>query len=284
MGNTLAYREQITTATNGTPVFVRRWEIQNPQSTVLVVHGYGDHCGRYAELARALNDAGHHVVAYDQRGAGRSGGEGGRVLSYRDLVADLSKLIGMIQAEYGLPVDLFGHSFGGVQCVLHCTSRPANSDETRVRSVVLSSPAFRIKSSPLLQPFAGLLARLAPTLPTPAIDRNVISRDPDVVRAAQSDPLVHNGKVDALTGAELVRAGRSALSAAPSFSLPLLAFHGSADQLTDSKATKAFVARASSSIKSFHLLDGLRHETFNEPEKESVFQLVASFLDSRAKD
>src|SRR5690606_28928690 len=159
--NELAYREQITTAVDGTPVFVRRWEIPNPKSTVVVVHGYGDHGGRYAGLASALNAAGFNAVAYDQRGHGRSGGERGRVPSYRDFVTDLGRAIGLVRADYDVPVDLLGHSFGGVVCVL----QPAD-----VRSVILSSPAFRIKTSPLLQPFAGLFARIAPRLETPAID------------------------------------------------------------------------------------------------------------------
>jgi alpha-beta hydrolase superfamily lysophospholipase len=275
----LSYREQITTATDSTPVFVRRWEIPDPHSVVLVVHGYADHGGRYSGLARTLNKAGCTAVAYDQRGNGRSGGDPGRVSSYRDFVADLDRIVAMVFGDYGLPIDLFAHSFGGVQAALYCTDAATPS----VRSVVLSSPAFRVVASALLQPLAGILARVAPRLQTPAIDRAVISRDTDVVRAAESDPLVYNDRVEAHTAAELIRAGRQALSSAPRFQLPLLAFHGSADKLTDPAATESFVDRAASPSKSFHLLDGLYHETFNEPEKDTVYSLVVSFLDGLAR-
>ena len=252
----MSYREQITTTADSTPIFVRRWEVSNPRSIVLVVHGYADHGGRYGGLARVLNEA-------------------GRVSSYQSFIADLGRMVAMILDDYSLPVDFFAHSFGGVQAVLYCTG----TSNPRVRSVLLSSPAFRIKTNPMLQPFAGFLARIAPGFRTPGIDRTVISRDADVVRAAETDPWTYNGNVDARTGAELISAGRQALSSAPNFNLPLLAFHGSADQLTGAAATRSFVDRAASQIKSFHLLDGLFHETFNEPEKDAVYALAVSFLD-----
>jgi len=269
----MPYREQIFKAEGGPRLFVRRWEIDNPRSVVVVVHGYADHSGRYAALAEYLNQDGHGVVACDQRGFGRSDGHSGRIVSLPDLERDLFNIIASCTAEYRVPVDLFGHSFGGALSAIVATNEKAP-----VRSLVLSSPAFRVRSLPLLQPFAGLLARIAPRLPVSRIDEAVLSTDTMVVRAAREDKLRYSGKTDAWTGAQIIRAGRRAFDCAARLHKPLLVFHGTGDKLTDHRESERFVREAASRRKAFHALEGFYHETFNEPGKASVFSLVTRFL------
>lgn len=269
----MPYREQIIKAESGPRLFVRRWEIDDPRSVVVVAHGYADHSGRYAALAEYLNREGHGVVSCDLRGFGRSGGDSGRIVSLTDLERDLLNIIASCTGEYGVPVDLFGHSFGGALSTIVATN-----DNAPVRSLVLSSPAFRVRSLPLLQPFAGLLARIAPRLPVSRIDEAMLSTDPTVVRAAREDKLRFSDKTDAWTGAQIVRAGRRASACAARLHKPLLVFHGTGDKLTDHRASERFVREAASRRKAFHALEGFYHETFNEPGKATVFSLVTRFL------
>lgn len=269
----LAYRERYTTTPDGTALFQRAWEVEDPRCRIVLVHGFADHSGRYELVARDLNAAGFSVYAFDLRGNGRSPGQPGLVSDYQQSVDDLRFFVDHVRSDGSGPIALLGHSFGGVVSILYSLDQT-----TGVDALVLSAPALRLVPNRLLQPFAPLLGRLAPGFSTPGVERDATSRDPAIVAAAKADPLVYNGRVTLLTGSQLVLAGRKAQAQAGDLRLPVLAIHGTADRIADHRATRAFVERCGSADKSYHELDGLYHEIMNEPERKEVIAMMTQFI------
>lgn len=245
---------------------------------VVIVHGYADHVGRYQHVARHLNGDGFSVFGFDLRGMGRSGGAPGKIADYTTLVADLRRFVEEICADSDLPAILLGHSFGGSLAALTALHAP-----DLVSGIVLSSPAFQLVPNRLLQPLGGLIARWLPRFTTPGVDRAAISRDPLVVAAATDDPLCYDGRIDAVTGWQLISAGRAAMRGAAELRVPVLGFHGTADTIADYRATRSFVEAVSTEPAEFHLLEGWYHEPFNEPEKQMVLELTLKFAKRAAQ-
>ncbi len=266
------YRERFTQTSDGVTVFQARWTVESPTGTVVIVHGYADHIGRYEHVARHLNGAGFSVLGFDLRGMGRSGGEPGKITDYQTLLADLNAFIEEERAQSDTPVILLGHSFGGTLAALTAVQQPQS-----VNVLVLSSPAFRLVPNRLLQPFGKIVARWLPRFTTPGVERAAVSRDPLVVAAATDDPLCYDGRIDAHTGWQLISAGRTAARRSGDLRVPVLGFHGTGDRIADFRATKSFIEGVSASPAEFHALDGWYHEALNEPDKQTVLDLVSGF-------
>jgi alpha-beta hydrolase superfamily lysophospholipase len=224
-------------------------------------------------------DEGAAVFAYDQRGYGRSDGRRAYVDSFEDYLDDLGMILNHVQTQQEhRPFFLFGHSMGGLVVLKYVLDRAPS-----VRGLMLSAPAIEINPdlAPLLRRLAQVLGRIAPTLPTTRSPEGAISRDPAVVKEAQQDPLNYHGRVPARTGAEMLRAGDDVRGRLNSLQTPFLLFHGTADRLANPEWSQRLYERASTDDKTFHLYDGLYHETFNEPEQETVLSDLAVWLRAR---
>ena len=233
------------TTINEVSLLLRNWLVDAPKSTILLVHGYGEHSGRYEETASILNDAGYSVYSYDRRGEGASDGQKGHIQSIHNHVKDLIEVRKKIVVKGKL--FLMAHSLGGLISLTYLLDhRP-----TDLSGVVLSSPFVKIDdgTAPILQKLAGIVSTLFPKLPTTTLDVNLISRDPLVVRDYVDDPLVYHGKINAKTGYEMIKAIRH----------------------VQSKFTKEI-----------SILDGLYHETMREPEKEKFYTRVTTWLQARS--
>ncbi len=266
---------------DGLRLFCRRWRPEVPaRAAVLVVHGYAEHSGRYAHVARHLSAQGFAVYAYDQRGYGRSEGRRAFVQAFDTYVADLHDVRRRVEAERAgsEPLFLMGHSMGGAVCTLYCLDHGA-----RPAGLVLSSPAVRVDPdlSPWLRRGARLIGRVAPRLPTVRLNHGTLSRDDAVVAAVKADPLVYHGRTLARTGAELLSAGRRIEENAARLSLPLLVFHGTADCLIDPSGSRVLYDKAASADKTLHLYDGYYHETMNDLGRERVLDDLAAWLEAR---
>ena len=267
------------TTSDGVRLFTQSWlpdHRDSPRGTVLIIHGHGEHSGRYSHVARHLVEHGFAVRTYDQRGFGRSEGRRGLVESFGQLVDDLALFVQHVRrTSDDPPYMLFAHSMGGPVAILYVLEHAAPVD-----GAVLSSPAIDVSANTnaLLRAIAPVVSRLLPTLPTVATPNNAISRDPKVVREAETDPLNYDGRILARTGTELLRASERVQKQAHRFTLPFFLIHGGADQLTNPAASRRFYEQAASDDKTLKLYDGLYHETFNEPEKEDVLRDIADWL------
>ena len=246
-------------------VQVRRWPADDPSRLVVLVHGYGEHIGRYEHLAQALTARGSTVVGPDHIGHGRSAGERVLVESFEPIVDDLHAVV---QAERGdLPVVMVGHSMGGLIAI-----RYAQRHRQDLAGLVLSGPAVGL--GPVMQQWLA-----APELPSDPLDATALSRDPAVGEAYVADPLVWRGGWERSTLEAFVAADQ-AVAEGPSFGdLPLLYIHGADDPLVPVALARPIVERLAGPHSEVHVLAGMRHEVFNELGKEEVIDLVASFAE-----
>lgn len=261
----------------------RHWPTeQEPKAVVQILHGLGEHSGRYEHVARHLNRAGYAVFCHDHLGHGESPGKRAFVRHFDDYSPGIDDIRQLITAEYpSLPCVLLGHSMGGLLAAATVLRQP-----THYLSMVLSGPAFATPVPPpaLLQWLVRILARIAPGLGVLALDPNAVSRDPRVVDHYRADPLVHHGKVTAGLALALFSTMAEVLERAHEVQLPLLVMHGSADALTDPEGSRMFVERVGSGDKTLTLWPGLYHEIFNEPESEAVLAAMTNWLNERIGD
>lgn len=269
------------TTEDGLKLVVRSWKPDSTTSTqssvVVIVHGYAEHCGRYAPLAANFATAGHIVFGYDQRGFGLSEGPRAYTSSFDAYLDDLGLFLSYVRGKYpDYPLFLFGHSMGGAVVALYGIERDVSAHD--VSGAVLSSPALKTNEAPLLQKLSALMGRLLPHLRTIPLNIEFLSQDTSVIEAVRTDPLYYHGRILARTGAEILRAMQRIQDGAHRFTLPFLVFHGTADHLTDPDGSRSFHNHAGSDDKTLRLFDGLYHETFNEPEKDNVRGLILSWL------
>lgn len=267
-------------ARGGVTVFTQTWRPETPpKAQVVLVHGFGEHSGRYTHVAQALTDAGHVVVTYDQRGHGRSGGPRGLVRDMPSLAHDLALFREELAdtADGALPQVLLGHSMGGAVVLEHLVG-----DHAPVDAVVLSAPYVRNAAEVpgLLRTLAPVLGRFLPTAPTQGLPAEAVSRDPDVVRAYEDDPLVFHGKIPAATGATLLQFEDRIMPKVGSITEPTLVVHGTADQLADPAGSKRLADDLGGQVE-LKLYEGLYHEVFNEPEQARVLADVTGYLLAR---
>jgi alpha-beta hydrolase superfamily lysophospholipase len=245
-----------------------------PVAVVALVHGLGEHAGRYGGLIERLTAAGYLVVAPDHAGHGRSGGKRLGVNNFDDFVADLHRVIGAVEHD-GLPLFLIGHSMGGAIALTYALDHP---DE--VSGLVLSGPAvvpgddlpaLMIKLSPIL-------SKLVPWLPAADLPPSALSRDPAVVADYESDPLVWHGKIPAGLGGALIGAMGRFPERLPSLRVPTLSLHGGADALANADGTRMIGRLGGGDDVTVKVYPGLYHEIFNEPERDEVLDEVMAWL------
>jgi alpha-beta hydrolase superfamily lysophospholipase len=246
-------------------VQARRWPTDEAARLVVLVHGYGEHMGRYEHVAQALAARGSEVVGPDHVGHGRSAGERALVEDFEPVVDDLRAVVQATRDD--LPVVMVGHSMGGLIAI-----RYTQRHREDLAGLVLSSPAVGL--GPVVE---GWLA--APELPSDPIDVAVLSRDPAVGVAYAADPLVYHGgwKRPYL---EAYVAADGAIAQGPSFGdLPLLYVHGADDQLVPIELARPVIERLAGPNSELHVLEGARHEVFNEFGKEQTIDSVARFAE-----
>ncbi len=246
-------------------VHVHGWPVGDPARLVVLVHGYGEHLGRYEHVARALNARGATVVGPDHVGHGLSPGERALIEDFEPVV---DALRGVVQDARGdLPVVMVGHSMGGL-----IATRYAQRHREDLAGLVLSGPAIGL--APVFEAWLN-----GPELPSDPIDGAVLSRDPAVGVAYNADPLVYHGGWRRPT-LEAFLAADDAIVAGPDFAdLPLLYVHGGDDQLVPVALAKPIVERLAGADSELHVIDGARHEVFNETDQDETIARVAAFAD-----
>lgn len=264
---------------DGLDLYARVWEpVMPPRAVVCLVHGHGEHSGRYEHVAAELAHAGYAMLAFDQRGHGRSGGPRGHTPSYEAFMQDIDTLLAQARARFpGLPYFLYGHSMGGNEVLNHALRR-----KPELAGVIASGPWLRLAfTPPAWKVFLGrLLNRIHPRFTQrTGLETAALSHDPRVVQAYIHDPLVHD-KITSRLYVETTDAGAWALAHAAEFPLPLLLMHGGADRLSDPQASREF-AKAGGSHITFHLWEDDFHEIHNEPDQKEVFDLVVIWMDAR---
>ncbi len=252
------------------------------RGSVLIVHGLGEHIGRYAHVARQLNGWGWSVLGYDQRGHGRSEGRRGRIQHSDDLLQDLARVIDTLRAAWPGPLVLLGHSMGGLVAahfVAGALGTPAPWSRP-VDALVLSSPALDPGMSAGQKLLLALLGNLAPTLAVGnGLKPEWISRDTQVVRNYRADPLVHDRVTPRLVNF-IVDGGRFVGERAGAWSVPTLLLYAGSDRCVAPAGSAGFAAAAPQALVAAHEFRALFHEIFNEPEQAEVLGVLHEWLDT----
>lgn len=262
-------------SSDGTRLAYRKWPVEQPTITFAVVHGHGEHSGRYERFARGM--ARHHMATYavDLRGHGESAGRRGHVDHWSQWVEDAATFVKHVEQEATGEVVPLGHSFGGV--VVLSTVRSGKL--SNAKRFIVSSPALKLtKEVPqVLTQATRLLSTVAPKLAlSNNVDARTVSRIPEVVEAYRTDPLVH-GKITTRLYTEWRRASKENLEHAGDITLPFLIIAGTADPLIDPESSRELHHRAPTS--ELRLLEGRYHEPFNDLGSDEVFQLIADWLE-----
>ncbi|HJV72542.1 alpha/beta hydrolase [Ideonella sp.] len=270
---------------DGLALHVRRWSpTAAPRGQVLIVHGLGEHGGRYAHVAAALHAHGWAVTAYDQRGHGHSAGAQGDVAAADSLLADLAQVIDAVREHQPGPLLLLGHSLGGLVAARFVAEalRPRPAAWSReVDALVLSSPALDAGMNGLQKLLLAVVPRLMPHLRVNnGLDPAWISHDAAVVKAYIDDPLVHD-RISGLLGRFIAEAGPEVQAVAAQWRVPTLLMWAGADRCVRPEGSARFAAAAPRSVVTPREWPGFAHEIFNEPEKGEVMAELDTWLDRR---
>ncbi|ART56571.1 alpha/beta hydrolase [Acidovorax carolinensis] len=267
------------TAADGENLAVQDWPLMEgtPRGTVLLVHGLGEHVGRYDALAQRLNAWGFAVRGYDQYGHGESGGPRGGLTSDMRLLDDLADMVDATRARMapGEPLVLLGHSMGGL-----VAARFVSMHLRPVDALVLSSPALDPGLNAVQKLLLATLPRILPNLRVGnGLDAQYLSHDPVVVAAYLADPLCHD-RISGRLARFVADSGPATVARAAHWSVPTLLMWAGADKLVNPAGSRAFAAAAPTNTVQSQCFESLYHELFNEsPElAEPVFALLRQWL------
>ena len=277
---TAAHLSEITTP-HGATLALRDWPLPEgalPHALVLIVHGLGEHSGRYETVAQQLNGWGFAVRSFDLCGHGLSSGAPGSLPDENRLLDDLATVIDRSRAAVapGLPIVLLGHSLGGL-----IAARFVSLKLRAVEGLVLSSPALDPGLNAFQKLLLATLPKIAPNLRVGnGLDASYLSHDPAVVAAYRADPLVHD-RICARLALFIATAGAQTCALARHWTVPTLLIYAGQDRLVSPKGSRAFAAQAPASVLTSQCFEDLYHEIFNELDPAPVFGALQQWLAQR---
>jgi len=259
---------------DGKKLCIHVWEMPEASHVLCVVHGLGEHGGRYASLASHLNAAGISVYALDVRGHGLSEGKRGHA-SYERLQEDIEEFLKCVRAlNIDAKLVLMGHSFGGNQVAYYIK----NDSTKELAGAILSSPFFDVAFRPPAWKvtLANLVGSILPSLTqSNELDPKTISRDHEEVAKYVNDTLVHD-QISVRMYLDVSKAGKALLINEKPLRIPCLVYHGDADQLVSFTATEQFAQKNQGVI--WQPLAGVYHEPHNDFGREVVYRMIAEFI------
>lgn len=268
------------TTADGIEIFGQYWWGEGaPKAVVCLVHGLGEHCGRYDHVAAALNENGYALYAFDHRGHGRSTGARGHIPNFEALMEEIDLVMAQAQQQFpDVPLFLYGHSWGG-----NITANYLIRKKPEINGAIITGawlklqpdpPAMKVFLAKLVNPFWPSYAE------SNGIRQDELSSDLSVGEAYVNDPLVHD-KVSARLFLETTAAAGHALQNGKEVEVPVLLMHGREDKITSHKGTEQFAASVKSE-KQLIVWEGMRHEIHNEKENGKVLAEIVRFLDAHA--
>ena len=250
------------------------------KAVLLILHGLGEHSGRYTNVVDHFVPLGYAVYGFDLIGHGKSDGMREYVDRFEEFTDTLTLYYKMIRGwQTNKPVFLLGHSMGGLIQVYYLLDHQAD-----FKGAVISAPSVKVGESisQTVITFAKILSALAPKAGLQALDASSISSDPAVVSAYVSDPLVFHGKTTARLGGELLKAIERVTAEMDAIRLPFIIVQGGKDRLSDPQGAQMLYDRAGSSDKTLKIYPDLQHEVFNEPDRARVLKDVETWLEAHS--
>ncbi len=266
---------------DGLNLYFQEWRADLDQrGVVCLVHGLGEHSGRYSHWAALLNQAGYSMLTFDLRGHGKSTGQRGHVSSYEDYLKDIDLLLKEAGQRYPAQARfLYGHSLGAMIISEYVLRRKPDLNGVILTALATRTSLQEQKARILM---AKMLVRVMPQMTlSSGLVPATISRGPEVVNRYINDPLVHHDVT--------VRWGVSTLETiawieehAGEWNVPVLIMHGEQDQLAFNEGSRYFASKIKGEC-TLKIWEGLFHEIHNEPEKEQVFAYLRQWLDAHSR-
>jgi alpha-beta hydrolase superfamily lysophospholipase len=264
---------------DGFEIHAQTWAADQPRAHLVLVHGLGEHCGRYQNYVEYFVPRGYALHGADLRGHGRSGGKQGYVDHFDQYLADLDQRVAHIRAaEPATPIFMVGHSLGSLMALKYGLDQPAG-----LSGLVVTGTALRdaLAMPKWKRSLAQVLSNVTPSL---KMDNGVLtkylSQDPAVISAYEADPLVHHWGTPRLAAeVEAVRA--ELYRRAGEWQVPLLMLHGGADRVCLPDGARAFAKQVPAALVTYREFDGLYHEIHNERERAMVFGEIEAWLEAR---
>jgi alpha-beta hydrolase superfamily lysophospholipase len=266
---------------NGNRIYAVEWPAREARAVIGLIHGIGEHCRRYDEMAAWYNQHDIAVVGYDRQGFGRSEGRKGYAKDYKEYIDEIAKLLIACERRYhDTPVFLYGHSMGGHLLLRYLIRRHPN-----ISGAIVSAAHIRLSYTPsaLLVGLGKLMRNIYPTFTQDnLLDTNLLSRTPTVKPQYDADPLVHP-KLTSRTGIDILENAAALDAYSDGLKLPTLMMHGAADGLTSPEGTKAFADRNPDNL-TLKIWPELYHELHLEPEREQVFSYVLNWIEKQLSE
>lgn len=261
-----------------TNIYYQCWLPENTTKAVLlVVHGLAEHSGRYMNLVNRIVPKGYAVHGIDHVGHGKSDGIRVYVERFEEFTEILKTYVDMIKGwQPEKPIFIVGHSMGGLISAAFLLDH-----QTGLTGAILSGPSVKVPDniSPAVIVVGKILSALMPRLGLIGLEKEGVSRDPDVVQAYMNDPLVYKGKTTARLAAEILKGMQRVGAEAAQITLPILIVQGGADRIVSPEGARMLYNAVSSADKSIQIYPGLYHEVFNEPEHDRVLDDVEIWLE-----
>ena len=285
------------TSLHGDNLAVQDWPVAGHEGAlrgvVLIVHGLGEHAGRYDHVARQLNDWGFAVRGYDHYGHGDSAGVRGTLPYDNRLIEDLADVVESTRGrmDVNVPLLLLGHSMGGLIAARYVSLMSLTRGMAGVNArfkpplngLILSSPALDAGLGFFQKLLLATVARAAPNLTLRnGLDSQYISHDPAVIAAYQNDPLVHD-RISGRLARFIAETGPEVVAQAGQWTLPTLLMYAGQDKLVNARGSKAFEQAAPHSVVTSKCFPNLYHELFNEVHRAQVFEQLCKWLDLHFK-
>src|SRR6202163_1199589 len=271
-------KEEHVSGSSGLNIFVRSWHPNGVARAVVVIcHGLNAHSGQYQGVGEQFAAAGLAVYALDLRGRGRSDGERFYVNDVADYMSDVANVVALAKTrEAGLPVFLLGHSAGGVVSCIYTLEH-----QSELAGLICESFAFQIPAPDFAIAVLKGISHLAPHAHVVKLKNEDFSRDPEVVRAMNDDPLIAHEVQPTRTVAEMARADERLKRECPLITLPVLILHGSLDKVTRPSGSQLFFDTAGSADKTLTLYEGYSHDLLHDIGKEKVMADITGWIDAR---
>jgi alpha-beta hydrolase superfamily lysophospholipase len=248
----------------------------NIKASILIIHGLGEHSGRYMNVVNQFVPLGFAIYGLDHLGHGKSDGGREVVDRFKDFTDNLTIFQNMVRVwQPAKPLFLLGHSLGGLIVAFYLIDQQSNFS-----GAIISAPTISIPENitPLTVTLGKILSAIVPKAGIMSLDATGLSRDPEVVKAYVNDPLVFHGKTPSRLGAEILVAEQRVTAEASKITLPIITLQGTADRIVNPGDARRLYDIASSKDKTLKTYPGLYHEVFNEPERDVVLKDVETWL------
>lgn len=273
-------QEEFTIAVDGVAIYTRIWQPEVINHLIILVHGFGEHSGRYnGYVADRLMANGAAVLGFDNVGHGKSAGKKGYCKSYDQLLLILDAVIAEAKKRFPeQPVFLYSHSMGGNLALNYALLKKSG-----LSGIVASSPFLRLAFQPPSWKLAlgKLLLKIVPTFTLPLdLDTSALSKNSDEVKAYEEDSWVHN-RISPNFSFPVMEAGEWAIKNADKLEIPVLMMHGIQDQIIDSRGSIEFSEK--STCVDLQLFEDGYHELHNDMEKEEVLDTAVNWINALLK-